>query len=168
MILEWQPHGKINILNYLLRLTWKNAGRIILHKHGNLRSQIVLQPHLESSMAISRKRLKTLLDYDPDTGLLRWKAISCTKNYITKIGDIAGSKTVKGYLLIMIDGVRYQAHRLIWFMIHGKWPKRLLDHRNGVKYDNRLINLRQASDSQNKANGAAYKGSLLWIEGGLL
>jgi hypothetical protein len=116
-------------------------------------------------MTISRKRLKNLLDYDPNTGLLRWKAISSVHNYKSKIGDMAGSKTAKGYLLIMIDGKRYPAHRLIWFMVHGKWPKHLMDHKNGVKDDNRLANLREANDSQNKANGAAYRGSLSGLKG---
>ncbi len=36
-------------------------------------------------------------------------------------------------------------------MAYGVWPKEL-DHKNGKKNDDRLVNLREATSSQNKAN----------------
>ena len=116
-------------------------------------------------MMVSRAKINSLLDYDPKTGLLRWKRLSSTHNKTSKIGEVAGSKTTKGYLLIMVGGERHLAHRMIWFMVTGKWPKNQIDHKNGIKNDNRWSNLREATGSQNKANVAAYKGSLSGIKG---
>src|SRR5205814_2048319 len=86
---------------------------------------------------ITQDRLKELLRYNPKTGILRWKAKTCP-NHRVMIGSIAGSKSTKGYLRIMIDGKRYPAHSLIWLLVYGKWPKRLMDHKNLIKNDNRL------------------------------
>jgi hypothetical protein len=113
---------------------------------------------------LTADRVREVLSYDPISGILRWKAPSCDKSYI-KVGSIAGSKTVKGYLNIMIDGERHPAHRLIWLMVTGSWPKNLMDHKNGNKSDNRWENLREANDSQNKANCGPYKGSLSGLKG---
>lgn len=44
------------------------------------------------------------------------------------------------------------AHRVVWAMHTGAWPSSFLDHTNGVRLDNRIANLREASEAQNKAN----------------
>ena len=35
----------------------------------------------------------------------------------------------------------YKAHRIIWFLVYGTWPKTLIRHKNGNKLDNRIKNL---------------------------
>jgi hypothetical protein len=37
-------------------------------------------------------------------------------------------------------------------MVHGEWPKHYIDHINGERSDNRLCNLREATNSQNQQN----------------
>jgi hypothetical protein len=54
-----------------------------------------------------------------------------------------------------IDGQVYKAHRLAWVYVHGIEPKRHLDHINGVRDDNRIANLREATVSQNAMNKKA-------------
>jgi hypothetical protein len=86
------------------------------------------------------------LDYEIDTGIFRWKITS--GRAIT--GHVAG-RLKFGYRHIKIGNREYRAHRLAWFIVHGRWPKNQLDHRNGNKDDNRLVNLREATNSQNQS-----------------
>lgn len=99
-------------------------------------------------MPISHDRLKQLLDYDPDTGAFRWKI---TKGR-AKSGQFAGATDAYGYRVIRVDGVLYKAHRLAWLHVHGEWPNGLLDHINRAPGDNRLCNLREATQSENMHN----------------
>lgn len=97
---------------------------------------------------ITDSRLRELLDYDPETGVFRWR-VAAGK---ALAGLIAGSINAKGYRRITLDGRTYRAHRLAWRYMHGMWPTNQIDHINRVRDDNRLVNLRSATDQQNKAN----------------
>lgn len=44
------------------------------------------------------------------------------------------------------------AHRVAWAIFYGEWPVSDIDHRNGISGDNRIENLRPASDSENQCN----------------
>lgn len=98
---------------------------------------------------VTTDRLKTLLHYDPETGLFTWKV---APNGSTKIGQTAGSFDKFGYIRIKIDGRNYAAHRLAWFYVYGEWPTNQIDHRHGVRADNRIAFLRPATSAQNTYN----------------
>jgi hypothetical protein len=93
-------------------------------------------------------RLKELFEYNSITGVFTRKITLCGKAIM---GTTVGSYR-KGYLIISVDGKQYLAHRLAWLYMTGKWPKNQLDHINMQKDDNRLANLREATNSQNKMN----------------
>jgi len=97
---------------------------------------------------LTQERLKELLHYCPETGVFTRIARIQSIN----IGDIAGGVTSYGYWSILIDYKHYQAHRLAWIYVNGMWPKDYIDHINGIKNDNRIINLREANKSQNGQN----------------
>lgn len=93
--------------------------------------------------------LRELFDYGTDTGLFTRK-VSTTNR--VKVGDVAGAKNQKGYINIMVCGRLHPAHRLAWLYVHGIWPQGQIDHINGIRDDNRIGNLREATNAQNKQN----------------
>lgn len=98
---------------------------------------------------LTQVRLKELLDYDPDTGLFRWKLY---RGRLAKRGDVAGGEGAKGYWRVWVDGKFYSAHRLAFLWMTGEWPEHEVDHINGVRADNRWANLRQSTRSENMHN----------------
>jgi len=98
---------------------------------------------------LTHERLLEVLSYDPGTGIFLWR-VRLSRN--TKVGDQAGTVAQDGYRIIQIDGWHYKASRLAWFYCHGRWPYPQADHRDLDRDNNRLKNLREATDSQNGAN----------------
>jgi hypothetical protein len=97
---------------------------------------------------ITQDRLKEVLDYNPDTGVFVYKISTAHR---IKVGQVAGYNHGR-YLRIKIDGGDYYLHRIAWLYVHGRFPALFLDHINTDCYDNRICNLREVSDSQNKQN----------------
>ena len=68
-----------------------------------------------------------------------------------KAGAIAGTRHNKGYWQVGIDGKRMQAHRVIFALQHSYMPEQV-DHINNIKDDNRIENLRPATNAENHWN----------------
>lgn len=98
---------------------------------------------------LTADRIRELLSYNPITGELTWIAKTSGRR---KQGGKAGSKMKMGYLEIGIDGTSYLTHRVVWMIVHGHWPSDQIDHINGIRDDNRLSNLREASNIINGQN----------------
>lgn len=98
---------------------------------------------------ISAEEARQLLDYNPETGVFTWRV---QRRGTARVGSIAGRVDSGGYIQIAIYGRRYQAHRLAWMIVHGAWPEKHIDHINGKRRDNRLCNLRLATQSENLCN----------------
>lgn len=106
---------------------------------------------------LTAERAREVLSYDPETGEFTWLARSgadpVTKGWNTRYaGSKAGATDSAGCRQIAIDGKAHLAHRLAWLMVHGRWPREQIDHINGRRNDNRLINLREASRAENAQN----------------
>ena len=96
------------------------------------------------------EELKEYLDYNPDTGIFTW--IKQPVNTV-EVGQEAGSKHSKGYIIIAFKNREYYAHRLGYYMYHGIDPlEKLVDHIDGDKINNKINNLRLATKSQNNMN----------------
>lgn len=112
---------------------------------------------------LTAARLRTLLKYSAQSGIFRWRVRASLS---IKAGDAAGTLTKDGYLRFMIGSRRYLAHRLAWFYITGSWPKQDIDHKNGIRNDNRFSNLREGSRKLNCENRRkANKNSILGLLG---
>jgi hypothetical protein len=95
---------------------------------------------------VDAKRLRELLFYDPKTGIFTWKV---DRNNRIKKGSVAGTQSGDGYVNIFVDRKNYRAHRLAWLYMYNEQPPAIIDHINGVRDDNRIENLREATNSLN-------------------
>lgn len=110
--------------------------------------------------------VRQLLDYDPETGILRWRARrlvwfsagaqsaehSCNIWNGRFAGKRAGSIAVRGNRTISINHTRYAEHRIVWLYMTGEFPAATIDHVNLDATDNRWNNLREATIAENGAN----------------
>lgn len=94
------------------------------------------------------ERAKELLNYDPLTGIFTWRI---GRRGASKDAP-AGCKRKDGYVTMEVDGERHYCHRLAWVISYGAWPIEQIDHINGDPSDNRLSNLREASNTLNSQN----------------
>lgn len=112
-------------------------------------------------MTITQEYLKSILHYNPETGLFTWK-VTPTNN--VPFGSIAGYP-VQGYIIIGINKKLYRAHRLAWLYMYGCFPIGILDHRNRDRADNKISNLRLANKQQNAYNCQVYKNNTSGFRG---
>lgn len=104
---------------------------------------------------LTQAYLKENLHYDPNTGKFIWLK---NRRGGARAGDVAGTTNFRGYRVININGHLYRAHRLAWFYVYGKWPEDQLDHIDGNKVNNCLINLRECTNAENHQNMPSIKG----------
>lgn len=107
--------------------------------------------------------LRALFSYDPLTGIVVWKMRPAYTRVV--VGSEVKSKFASGYIRVTIKGSTYRLHLIIWKMVTGEDPVVEVDHWDLDKANNRWINLREASRSQNgmnigltKRNTSGFKG----------
>jgi len=118
--------------------------------------------------------VRECLDYNPETGVLTWK--NRPRNHFSSdwkwkgwntrySGKPAGTPASNGYLQIVFKPRFLQAHRLAWLISSGKWPAFQIDHINGIKTDNRISNLREATHAENCMNLGLRKSNTSGVKG---
>ena len=110
---------------------------------------------------LNAKYVREILDYDPNTGIFRWRPrATFSIGWSTRWQGAVAGWVIRGHLQIQIDGANYYAHRVAWLHHDGAWPDGQLNHRNGVRGDNRIANLRIADGSQNSCNKAMQRNNV--------
>lgn len=108
-------------------------------------------------LSLTAAELRSLLGYDPETGLFHWLADRRSgqghRIVHARAGDTAGNvNSGDGYRYIGIGKNLYPAHRLAWLFVTGAWPSGEIDHRNCARDDNRFKNLRDVPRLINAQN----------------
>jgi len=112
---------------------------------------------------ITQKYVKSILNYDKETGIFTWKVAKGSRG---KIGNIAGNvKKDSGRIVIVIDKKNYKAHRLAWLYEYGYMPKEHIDHKNHNTLDNSIKNLRLVTHQVNMKNRSIPKHNTSGVMG---
>ena len=111
---------------------------------------------------LTQETVKSVLDYNPDTGIFTWRYRSDhPQRWNTRYaGQPAGTTTPDGYIKIMMPGrIQYNAHTIAWLYVYGEWRPGEIDHRLGVRGDNRIAELRLTTSPDNCCNKAMQKNN---------
>ena len=99
---------------------------------------------MKTDHTLTVDRLRELIDYDAETGNFRFRDGSpgLTPSLAGRYGRVQ----------LWVAGRMYYAARLAYAHHHGHWPFGQVDHINGDHTDNRVKNLRDATNAQNAQN----------------
>jgi hypothetical protein len=122
---------------------------------------------------LTQELLSKIIQYNPLTGMLKWLPrppsmfpnngtwkswnSRCAGKFVLCVDQI-------GYISTSILDKKYHAHRLAFFIHNGYMPE-IVDHVNGIKTDNRAINLRAANKSLNACNSKMRSDNTSGIKG---
>jgi hypothetical protein len=109
---------------------------------------------------LTQERVKELFRYE-DGNLIRKVRTNSRGN----IGDVAGCVSGFGYLKTMVDGKYYFNHRLVFLFHYGYMPENMVDHIDRCKTNNRIDNLREASQSCNIRNAKQPRNNTSGVKG---
>ena len=122
---------------------------------------------------LSQEYLKSVLDYNPETGIFVWKErplfhfpdMRVMKSWNTQnCGKVAGTIDDKGYIRIGINKIPMFAHRLAVIWMTGEFHEQV-DHCDTIKSNNKWNNLRPTIDAHNQRNKPISKRNTSGIKG---
>jgi hypothetical protein len=104
----------------------------------------------KDDQSITQEHVRSVFNYDPETGIVtRINELTTPNRHL--VGPNVGSR-VHGHLRVFVGGRNVFMHRVIWLWMTGSWPSQTIDHINGIRDDNRWINLRDVSVQENSMN----------------
>lgn len=100
---------------------------------------------------LTQEQAIELFDYNPDTGTI-----------VMRSGAVGWYE--EGYLRFTLpDRSKVRAHQIAWLIVHGEWTP--VDHKDGIRPNIKISNLRKASASQNLMNAGLRSNSTTKIKG---
>lgn len=131
------PHARIKYID----------GNALNNQIDNIRVQDGDKDAIKNTK-LTAERLRELLHYEPLTGHFTWRINSA----VAKPGERAGGGHGGGYRQIGLEYKKYSEHVLAVLYMTGEWPATDVDHKNGLKDDNRWDNLIVSTKSENNHN----------------
>jgi hypothetical protein len=128
----------------------------------------------ENDPRITQAFLREVLDYDPGTGVFRWRERVPNEHYnehacrmlnTRDAGKVAGSLAPCNYLRVQMLGSKYLLHRLAVLWMEGCWPQGEVDHIDGDPRNNRWTNLRVVPREANRRNAARRSDNTSGVTG---
>lgn len=111
---------------------------------------------------LTQAELKEIVHYDPDTGLFTW----AKGRKKAALGTPAGRpRKPDGRMMVGVLGSKYLGSRLAWLYMTGQWPEKLVDHRDRDLTNDRWINLRLATHSENSHNASLRPDNTSGVKG---
>lgn len=116
----------------------------------------------QTDQHITADELRRIAHYDAESGVMAW----AMPRKSVPVGRVMGCLDGAGYLCVRINYRLYRVHRLIWIYVHGDIDEKAqIDHANMCRADNRLSNLRLATNTNNSQNKKAYSNNKLGLKG---
>lgn len=122
----------------------------------------------------SKQFLRECFIYSSDTGELVWRhrpvhhfnSLKAQRRCNTLFaGREAGHPHVEGYVVVKLCGLNILTQHVCWVLGTGEYPKDELDHINGKRKDNRLVNLRDVTRTLNQKNVKIRKDNVTGTPG---
>lgn len=101
-----------------------------------------------SEKYVNLELLKEFYLYNYDTGAF----YHAKDRLFVRAGTIAGSKDGNGYMTLTVSGKKIKSHRAAWFLTYGYLPEKFIDHIDGNRTNNAILNLRLVDRVQNAQN----------------
>ena len=112
---------------------------------------------------LTAERLRQLVDYNPSTGVFRWRV---ARGGSVPAGSFAAQTlSTLGHHRFRIDYREYTAGRVAFLYMTGRWPSHEIDHINGDRADDRWINLREATRHQICRNRKVSRRNKVGLKG---
>lgn len=122
----------------------------------------------------SKEDILHLVNIDIDSGTMEWsknrepcefKSYRTFRAYMgQRAGKIAGSERPNGYRVIKLFGKYFREHRVIFYIRYG-WLPEQVDHINGIRDDNRIVNLRPSDSKRNSHNSKLNSNNKVGYKG---
>jgi len=107
---------------------------------------------------LTQKRVKALFIYRDDGALVRKVPLPYCKDVYL------GTDPTK-YAYINVDKVTYRLHRIVWLYHKGYLPEHGIDHKDRIKSNTKIQNLREATQVCNMRNTGLNKNNKSGVKG---
>lgn len=114
---------------------------------------------------MTHAQLLEIVNYAPETGLFTLLQATARRPAGAVMNNNFMKEETRATKVCVPGMGAYGAGRLAWFYVTGEWPPAEVDHRDNDGWNQRWLNLREATRSQNQANTRCYRSNKFGLKG---